>query len=298
MGSNIIERENENSSIEKLAAQSALYTRAKVFFYLQAIISVLFVVLLSFLQHFVKTNEFSLVIAFYSLLAMILDFVLEKNISSVKEKAAKIQEKFDTYVLNIPWNHILVGAKPEHGEILLYYKKYTKNKTTEKLFNWYSVDITKLSGNIAKLICQKSNCNYDISIRKHFNLIIYIISSVSFLCIVINSLISGITVANLFLITLAPLAPLFQWAYKHIDNNRNSISKIATLTTIIDSSWEDVKKSKVIADSTIRYIQDSIYLNRTANPLMPDFLYNILRPRNEATMNYTVQELVREYENK
>lgn len=46
--------------------------------------------------------------------------------------------------------------------------------------------------------------------------------------------------------------------------------------------------------SKSRELQDEIYQNRSTNPLIFDWLYNLLRNKDEELMNKTVDELVKE----
>lgn len=294
MNNSIIVRENEKSSIEKLAAQRQVYSKAKSIFHLQTFISTLSIVLLSFSQLLFQKVDFNLIIATWSLIVLFLDFFLERYISDLKEVAAKIQELFDTYVLQIDWNNILCSEKIEYSEVWRYYEKHKKSHDLSNLTNWYEVEIATVPEDIGKLVCQKTNCNYDISIRKKYKGVVLWISIVAILLLLIIATFSEITLAKLVLTVLLPSVPIIQWAYKNISNNNESITNLNQLNTLLNYTWNSVKAGNTANVSTIRQIQDGIYLNRKSNPLIPDFVYDRLRGKLETETRYSVGELVAE----
>lgn len=290
----ILTKENESSSIEKLAAQRELYSRAKLFFYIQAFISVISLVLLSFAQLFFGRMDFKLVIATVSIFAVIADNNLENYVKRLKEKASKIQELFDAYVLNIEWNYILCREKPEHNEIFHYYSKYKIKKNLSKFENWYAAEIVNISENKGKVICQKTNCNYDSSIRKKYNSVVLVGGISTILLILLFTIFSGISLDKIILTVIFPAAPIIQWVQKNIITNNDSIKILEQLNNLINTTWNNLIDRKVVEDNVIRQIQDGIFLNRKFSPLIPDFVYNKLRDKLEKQMYYSVGELIKE----
>lgn len=295
MDNYILTRENESSSIEKLAAQREIYSVAKSFFYLQTFIVVLSLVLLSFAQLFFSKIDFTLIIATVSLLAVISDNLLDKYVSSLKEKAAKIQEFFDTYVLKIKWNSILCLDKPEYDEIFKYFLSHkAKKKDFTKFTNWYEQEIVNVPEQAGKIICQKTNCNYDSTIRKKYNKVILLIGVTTILLIILFTIFSEITLSKILLTAIFPAVPIIQWTHKNIMANNDSIKNLEQLNSLINSTWNELKTGTVPSDVTIRQIQDGIYLNRKGSPLIPDFVYCKLRDKLELQSYYSVGQLVSE----
>ena len=294
MSHRIIERENETSSLEKLAAQRQIYSVAKVFFILQTSISVLLLVLLSFTQLIIPKYDFTLIIATISLFAVVIDYYLDIYVNSLKEKAAKIQEYFDTYVFQLNWNNILCLEKPEYDKIYHYSQKHKNKSDFSELSNWYEPEINNVSENVAILICQKTNCNYDKSIRKRFNSVFLWIGIITLCLILIFTIFSGISLAKILLTVIFPAIPIIQWTMKNINSNNQSISTLEQLNSLINTNWELVKSGSNINKIELRQIQDGIYLNRKNSSLIPDYVYNKMRKKLEAKTRYTVNELVEE----
>lgn len=294
MINNILSKENESSSIEKLAAQRETYSFAKKLFYLQIFIAVLSLVFLSFAQLIFCKVDFTLIIATVSSIAVIADNLLEKYISRLKEKAAKIQEFFDTYVLDIKWNSILCLDKPEYHEIFRYYSLHKDKYDISKFTNWYEPEIANVPVKTGKIICQKTNCTYDSSIRKKYSNVILSIGVTTILLIIIFTIFSDITLSKIILTIVFPAVPIIQWTHKNIMTNNDSIKNLEQLNSLINSTWNDLKIGNIVSDEVIRQIQDGIYLNRKGNPLIPDFVYDSLRDKLELQTYYSVGQLVTE----
>lgn len=294
MNSSIITRENERGSIEKLAAQRQIYSRAKAVFYTQSFVSTISLVLLSFIQLLFPAINFNLIIATWSLVVLFLDLFLDKYVDSLKETGAKIQELFDTYVLQIKWNAILCQDKPEYNEICRYHEQYKKGHDLSNLSNWYETEIATIPERTGKLVCQKTNCNYDVTIRNRYKIVVLWVGIIAITLLFVIAVFSQITLAKLVLTVLVPSAPILQWMYKNISSNDDSIANLKQLNSLLNNAWHDAKNGVLVDDFTLRQIQDGIYLNRKSNPLIPDFVYNRLRNRLEKETRYFVTQLVHE----
>jgi hypothetical protein len=106
---------------------------------------------------------------------------------------------------------------------------------------------------------------------------------------------SGLTLAKLVLTVIAPIAPIMQWTQKNVIANSQSIKTLEELNCLINATWEEVKNGGTISENRIRQIQDGTFINRKGSPLIPDFVYDRLRPNLEKKTHYTVKALVQEY---
>ena len=89
-------------------------------------------------------------------MGFILDHYKDKNI----ERAAKMQQMFDTTVFGMEWDYITIGKRLDSSFITEY-----GYNITDSLRNWYPVEISKLELKPAILVCQKINCIYDKKLR-------------------------------------------------------------------------------------------------------------------------------------
>ena len=300
IGVSIIEKENLQVNIERLAAQRELYSLGKTYFNLQLIFNVLITVLLLvvglLLNHFCKI-KIDWIRTFYAFTILLIDnLVITALINQLRQKASSVQEMFDCDVLNIEWNKILVGEKPHNEDVNKFYKKHlSRVKDLSNLKNWYAISIGEIKTNAAKLICQRSNFYYDFALRNYFIRWVIGIAVTLLIIIVLSSCLNDVSVRTLFISGLFPYLPILSMALKLYNEHTTSIKNLESLKSAINSAWSNLLKKEVVSEQTIRQIQDRIFLNRKSNPLIPDKMYNKLRSNLEEQMYYSVSLLVEEY---
>jgi len=110
----IDKRQNSSLNLKRLAAQRRLYSEAKNIMYVQFLISIIAVVLLSILGN-ILSEKYVVYITLFSILLLLLDEIfLSRKRESITYSAALIQEEFDCDVLDIPKNHM----KESQGSML------------------------------------------------------------------------------------------------------------------------------------------------------------------------------------
>jgi hypothetical protein len=295
---NIIIRENEPESIKKLIAQRKLYSLAKILMAVQFVLAILIPVSLSFLQFEVQSLKFDLAIAIYSIITVIfIDQILDLFIDDLKYKASKIQEAFDCYVMNISWNKILCEDKPVPG---LIYKNFLNsnylNDPTD-LMNWYEPIIATIPEDAGKLLCQRTNCNYDASVKKGWMWLQISVGVIAIVLICIPAFVLNFSASKVILTILLPMLPVMQWTIKNVVKVYLSLDFLKKLNANVSEQWENAKKRLPLDDGSFRQIQDAIYLNRMQNPLIPGFIYTRLRNYLEGKTKYSIETMVNEYLN-
>ncbi len=290
----IIKRENEEDSLKKLVAQKECYSMAKKVYFIQFLLAIVGVVIFSFLQ--IMFNKYkiniSLIVATYSITILFVDVFLDSYVGELKEKASLIQELFDCYVLNIPWNNILCGSETESRDI--YCNCFEKKKRNFlNLKNWYDESISLVPEEVGKIICQKINCTYDVEIRKKYMLLIKWTTAISVLLIVSIAIFSYTIFANFILAGVLPLLPIIKWIYKNIKSNTSSINAHEKLKININHILKDAANNSSHNAISIRQIQDKIFLNRKEVFLIPDYLYNKWRNKQEDAIRNLVEESIK-----
>jgi hypothetical protein len=214
--------------------------------------------------------------------------------------ASKIQELFDTKVLSIEWNNLIVGNKPDIENVRIYSTKYKKsNVDYRKLENWYSPKVDDVPLHIGRVICQRSNLWWDVSLRnRHINIII-ISAIISFISILSLGLFSNFSFNNFVLNIATPLLPIFTFFIEQYKENRESINNLENLKQELDSYWQEIinNQSGTNFDDFSRKIQDEIFKNRKDNQLIFDWLYKIYKNNDEDTISYSVDNMITEYKN-
>lgn len=294
IGVHIATQQNQNESIAMLASQRYLYAKAKTWFYLQIIIVTIVPVILSIYSLIFKktAEEYLWIFVTYTVSASVLEIVLDNIVDSLKKKAAAIQELFDTSVLVIPWNAVEITTKPSNGSIFRYLAKEKKRKDISKLLDWYSPVIATIRTNIATVICQRTNCTYDFTLRKRISFYLNFSAITLFAILLLIWMANGGLITQFFIQVLAPSAPLFILVIRQLQKNKEAITNLNDLKTLIDSQLENASQRTVVSEEMIRSIQNKIYRNRILSPLLPDRIFEKWRSNLEAEMHYDVTILV------
>jgi hypothetical protein len=287
----VLQRQNEQLNLRKLAAQRALYSRAKK---VQAWQLVLVVVLSTVLALAAIWHEsIAGQVALYSLFITLADFLgFEPAIASIKKQAAQIQESFDCSVLDIECS-VFKAGDPEIEDVLVNSDALFKLKTdVEKLRNWYSAEIEPLSIGLSRLVCQRSNFQWDTGLRNDYN---------SFLLIPAISLIAAVSISCLaqdvdfehFVLITAAILPALLFFLKQRQQNQEAMSRLGQLAGHFRNVWQKANAStlsEVQLSEAARQIQDEIYDHRVQSPLVPDFYYWLRRKKDEWTMNRAAKQ--------
>ena len=296
IGEHIIQQQNEDINIKYLAAQKQIYSLGKSFFATQAIIAVPIPILISLITPYLgKTQEkIAWVFILYSIAASFIEVLFDDKAGKLKKLAASIQEKFDCNVLNIEWNRTLLPNMPDDEVVFRHYRKHIKKNKLDKLYDWYSTEIKDVHTNLATIICQRTNCNYDFTLRKRYSSTILLLAIGTFALLFVISSSYGISLQTFITNALFPSLPVFILAYKQISSNKDSIENLSQLKDLIESQLSTLNINQTIDNNLIRQIQDKIYYKRILSPLLPDWVYNYLRNDLELEMHFSVTEKIRQ----
>jgi len=294
-GKHILDSQNESYQVDQLLAQKHIYSNAKI---LQGILIFITIPLPIILALIIKNypnliDEKNWVFVLYLIFASFSEKVLENLIARFKKLAASIQEIFDSKVLLIEENETLNTVKVDRETIRAYSKKpRTNNNKVDKVTNWYSLNLIKLKTNVASILCQRTNIYYDFSVRKRYSWAMRAHVIFTFLILLIISLENDIDLKSFLIEVVITSIPVFMFAHKEITSNTESIDNLGHLKNLIEDNLNHLTIDSSLKTSLLRKIQDRIYLNRILSPLIPDFLYYILRPGLEDEMNYSVEQKV------
>lgn len=290
---NIAVEENRPEQIKLLRAQRRCYALAKL---LQNIYTILtlalpFVALLLI----PVAAEWKARLALISILLVLFDTgCLVRWQRDLTKRGAKIQEQFDVHVLGLDWNKLVAGA-PVDAEIV--HSMTSKAPTAEeknKFTNWYEPSIAQLPLPVGRLLCQRTNIVYDSAVRLAYARVL--IWGAVFLSVGIAAigLHMGLTFPEVILTLCVPALPLLTFALREWQKHCGVLETLSAMKGEIDRLWEKALSGAEANDLTrdARALQDAIYRNRAGNPLVVDWLYNLLRRRFESNTNHAVDALV------
>ncbi|WP_340156501.1 S-4TM family putative pore-forming effector [uncultured Winogradskyella sp.] len=295
-GTKILERQNRDYHIDELLAQKTIYSRAKNYQGLLIILTVPLPIIISLVIKFNPSliDQSGYIFVLYTIIAATSEKILESTIDRLKKIAASIKELFDTEVLGIIDNDSLNLVLIDREIVRRYSNKKRKSqKEIDLVTNWYSLEIKKIKTNVASLICQRTNITYDFSVRKRYKFLIIVLSVITFLILFAISLSRDLSLKDFVIEVILPSIPVIMFAYKEINSNTESIDNLNHLRNLIESLIKEIKINEKIDKHQLRSIQNRIYHNRLLSPLIPDFIYKLLRPKLEDEMDYSVKEQIK-----
>lgn len=296
-GKDILNRQNLEINIDKLLAQRRLYLNAKKVNYLLISITVFIPIIISLVTNFtiVIINDKNWIYVLFTFIAIVLEKVFEIYIDRCKKTAASIQENFDTTIFPLSENELLNTTFVDSDIIRKYSRKDKKNnKKVEKVTNWYSKEIENINTNVAILFCQRMNICYDQNIKKKYNILLVILSILTFLILFGFSLFNNFSLMKFMIEVILPSIPIFTFTYKEFNTNLESVDNLQKLREIIEQNLNSISINNSVNVEELRKIQDRIYQNRILSPLIPDFIYRFLWSELEDQMNYSVKTKIAE----
>lgn len=206
-----------------------------------------------------------------------------------RKQATLVQEEFDTYVFDLPWNSI-AAEHPSPTLIADAAARYRGNRTK----NWYP-DTSPVTRPLDILICQRSNLGWGASIHR---LYAAILTGLLVALVLIGSavaLIAGLSATDALIALAVPLLGPARELIEMIRKNRDSADTKVTAETKVHGLWERaLQPDGTITIDDCRGVQDQILNIRRTNAHVPDWLDNLRRARNEALMQQSANHLIEE----
>ena len=292
---NIAARQNENDQIECLIVQRALYSQAKQYFAWRITIALFIAIVGPIVTSLDEklTPWVGLIAVIYLFVNV---FVLEKLEAAKKLNAAKFQELFDVCILELPWNQIVTGHKPDH-EFIPSILHSTSNVKVDGLLNWYAMDVGKVPLNLGRFLCQRTNAWWDTKLRQ-----IYIFGLVGVLLLtLVMAVVIGVcldlTVTKLLLGIVVPLLPFAEVSVRQIKDNTETARTTEELRTSIDLEIAKLLEGETVENANIlsRVFQDQIFRHRMKCPTVFDWLYNVAKKGQEDQMRFSVKAKVNQF---
>ena len=293
----IPEDQNTQPQLDRLGAQRYLYSKTKKIMAVQLILTVLITVIWSILV--AVCPNLRIWTAFYAICVLILDAaVFDSTQKSIRRQAAQIQELFDCDILHLEWPDWKVAKRPDPELIYEATGKYKqKDPSYKALLDWYPIVVGQLPLHIARIVCQRSNLRFDMSLRHRYSTWIIISFFVFGFLLLMIGLIGGMTMEKFVLVVLAPILPAFLWGAREYKRQTNAVKTLERLKSYTESLWTDVVINSLAPDKAekrSRHLQDEIFEHRQSNPLIFDWIYKRLRRSHEEKMIKGAEEFVKE----
>lgn len=276
MSNGIDIRQNEEKSIAMLAAQRQLYKNAKSFSCVVLLFSLIIPFGISVISIFVAQNQSLLIVSYIaSIASMIISDVTSSCIKQNKKLAAYIQQKFDVYVYQMPWNKRLFGEEKNVDREIARYSKLILSNEQEKqrLKNWYTKPAAEkpiLEGIIS---CQRENYSWDFELRRRVKNTAIVIASVLIILIFMIGVWNKESVLTL-LGRIAFVIPIAKWLSGLVISLNEDMKRLEELEVKINSDGNNDMED-------LQEIQRDLYEHRKECYTIPDFLYNWFKEKDE-----------------
>lgn len=292
----IAQKQELPENIELLAAQRNLYSRAKNIIALQMILSGPIAVCAAVTT--ILHPDLKGYVALWGILAVLFDlFVFTPWVKNLRDSAARVQELFDTKVLDLDWNEIAVGKRPDPELIHEEAQKHgLDDAKTTSLKRWYPVVVDEVPEIFGVIISQRSNVWWDARMRRRYAFFIRLILVSIALGLVGYGLYEKKDMFEFLAYIVAPLASTYVFGYRQMMEHGDAAERLDKLKELSEKIWSDALGGKDVTALRIkcRTLQDEIFGHRKRNPPVFDFLFMWFRDGNEVLMNKAAMTLVAE----
>lgn len=293
----IVERQNSEQGLTLLKARQQCFTLATKLQILQVSVTVVLPIVATIIAIFNSSAQpFVAAIAFFILLFDAT--VLYRLNNKFLKNAAKYAEEFDCYVLQLPWNDFVCGAKQAPEKTSRVAAAFGENpKSLADINDWYPATVDDAPIQYARLACQRSNLWYEAELRKRYSNALVIIPAIIFALFLFLGLVLNLLLTELVLSIMVPAAPILLWSFREFFQHKDTALAQRALMVAVESLWEHIKATDIepsVLLSRSREFQDAIFLRRKSNPLILPIVYKFYRPSMEVEMNIGAAERLRE----
>ena len=285
--------QNKPARIELLHAQRLFYSRAKMW---QNLFSGLALLLPALGIYFSTSSpEVRPFLGLGSIVILLLEVeVISRLQRENSRRGAKVQEQFDTEVLGLEWNRLVAGAKVDPEDIRAITSRALPEAERMRLLNWYEPPIATLPVSFGRLICQRTNLTYDSRVRTRYANFLFCFVILIGVGLVVFALWKKLPMDDAILNLFLPALPLAAFVLREHRKQRDTVESLTTLKSEVEKLWDKAlggaSPETLTTDS--RALQDAIYRHRASNPLVFDWLYNMLRDRDEDLTRHATEKLV------
>jgi hypothetical protein len=293
-GDDIRQRQNEDSSLKLLAAQRQIYCDEKLLFGVQLALASTNALVGAVIALLPGTN---LLVIGSGLIVTILNEALAFATGDQQKQAARIQEQFDCYVLGLPPNPLHTGD-PEPPETIAKASGRYDPAKAPPLPDWYVGNLQKLTLTAARILCQRTNCSYDIGLRERYGRALWIAFGVSLVIVTLIGTVGGMTVFDWLSKLVGPLLPALCLILKHNRANSESITRLTELRTHADQLWNQCQSQSLSENELLersRRLQDQLFDHRSRSLLQFEWLYKLSRPSVESFVTASADSMIEEY---
>ena len=291
----IIEKQNEQSILDKLSAQRKLYDKAKLLRTLRFVLCVVIIVCLSIARlGLPECHVIESALIIVTTVALISEPVLESLIDKYRTLAAQIQQRLDNELYGFEWDDCVCGKEPS-DELVCDFKEAIING---KLRNWYNANIGNVQDeNVAVLLCQRENISYDSGLREWYVTLHAWSAAILIMVVISLSFAEGWDLMTVLVFGIIPATPIAEWFIAIFKDNSVDKDHLESLEFLVMNEINKVLAGRDVTKKTLMKIQNLLYLHRKNGYLIPNWFYHFKRKKSERRAAYSVQEFLKKYDN-
>jgi hypothetical protein len=209
------------------------------------------------------------------------------------KRGAKLQEQFDTDVLDLPWNRFIAGARVEPEDIRALSAKPLSPAREAHFEAWYDQCVGDLPPHLARLVCQRTNISYDARLRRKYGSRLLGATLTLGVALLFLGLALDVKFPELVMTLFVPFMPVLSWALRERMQHANAAASLTNLSSEWERIWTNALAgaSEVNVTRESRDLQDAIYQHRERSALVFDWVYYRLRATNEDEAHHAAEAL-------
>lgn len=284
-------KQNQLSFYKYLKAQRITYSRAKSIRFTKYCVTILLVIIAPFI--FTYEPQWNSIVGIIGAVWALVSFLIGYIEHWLINRASIIQEIYDTELYELKWSEILCGKKVvPHEYINSITRKYSQEQLVNEFKDWYE-GIDGIETPLSILLCQRQNIVWDYKLRDIYAYIVLTLLVLNFIIGLSIFTYSGDTLVNYLLgLALPSLSANILGIQEVIEQLRISKKKKA-LEEKITEIFDRLKINSDISLDELREIQNAIFYERSKAPLIPDFLYNLLKKKYSDNSIASIEELLK-----
>lgn len=236
--------------------------------------------------------------AFVSLIILMIDLVIfESRIKAHQELGACIQELFDIRLFHLSWPEVAAGPEPtpEHiVELAQAFRETHKPEKVESFRDWYPKNCAPLPLTLARIVCQRSNLQWDSALRRRFCRVHVVLILLMIAAAILFGLAMHWTLSEFLLSVAAPLLPAGASIWRAYVKQHDAVASSERVRNALETTWQKAKAGSIepsILDVHARHIQDEIFSRRRTISRIPLWFYLLNRVKFQEQMHAAAAKL-------
>jgi hypothetical protein len=191
------------------------------------------------------------------------------------DRAAKVQELYDTRLFNLPWNRAVAGREPAPDDVSAAAARIDKDAPYR---DWYTVDVSGLSDPEAVFLCQRQSAVWARRDHIGYSRVLYVAAVIWFAAGIAFAISRDMTLAEYLVKLFLPSAPAYLDSIELGRSHAQHSTSRERLENDLGDLWAQ-RGARTLTLEDCREVQDAAFTLRRNGPRVPNWYYKIRRSR-------------------